>query len=120
MLRRAAYVGGGVTAVAGIATAVFITANDDWPLLAYKAKKVVGLTKSSTDGQPRKKVVVLGTGWGALSLIQQLDQDKVRSRQQLKHLHIVYVCLISHLYLYLPVPILANAHFTRLRALRWT
>lgn len=55
-----------------------ISANDDWDLVSRKAKKYFSGRKSSRDSSPKKtKVVVLGSGWGAISFIQQLDMDEV-------------------------------------------
>jgi hypothetical protein len=76
--------------VAGGATlkAVHITLNDDWDSVLYSLKKsyktlfdfdILKDVKPNYDKQKSKlpKVVILGTGWGAMSFLQNLDQDDV-------------------------------------------
>jgi hypothetical protein len=46
-----------------------LTANDEWGDLKYKASHML----QADLGEKKTKVVVLGTGWGALSVIQKLD-----------------------------------------------
>jgi NADH dehydrogenase FAD-containing subunit len=60
------------TAAALSIKALIITANGDWDDVVYAAKKKL---RPSHAKKPR--IVVLGTGWGALSFIQKLDQDAV-------------------------------------------
>ena len=58
----------------GALTALSITANDGWPEVQYD------LQKRFSPGSAKKrkrKLVVLGSGWGALSLLQRLDPDQV-------------------------------------------
>eukprot|EP00929_Paragymnodinium_shiwhaense_P031310 TRINITY_DN1756_c0_g1_i2.p1 TRINITY_DN1756_c0_g1~~TRINITY_DN1756_c0_g1_i2.p1 ORF type:complete len:512 (+),score=148.28 TRINITY_DN1756_c0_g1_i2:100-1635(+) len=49
-----------------------LAVNDDMDDLAYGLK---GLFRSKPKPEDRKKVVVLGSGWGALSFIKKLDTD---------------------------------------------
>jgi hypothetical protein len=76
--------------VAGGATlkAVHITLNEDWDSVLYSLKKsyktlfdfdILKDVKPNYDKQKSKlpKVVILGTGWGAMSFLQNLDQDDV-------------------------------------------
>jgi hypothetical protein len=63
--------------------AVHITLNDDWDSVLYSLKKcyrsLLGYTVLKDVKQSSKlpKVVILGTGWGAMSFLQNLDQDDV-------------------------------------------
>lgn len=68
--------------------AAMLLINDDLAELRYAAKKRFLLTSSGNNdsggpvsalvGQKKKpKIVVLGSGWGALSFIYHLDKDKV-------------------------------------------
>lgn len=68
--------------------AVQITINDDWDSIAYAIKKtfytslesnIMRDVRVSFKDQRVKlpKVVILGTGWGAMSFLQSLDQDEV-------------------------------------------
>lgn len=76
--------------VAGGATlkAVHITLNDDWDSVLYSLKKsyktlfdfdIMKDVKPNYEKDKTKlpKVVILGTGWGAMSFLQNLDQDDV-------------------------------------------
>ena len=55
-----------------------ITVNDDWDLVIRKTKKLfLGRDTKLQGERPKSKVVVLGSGWGAISFIQQLDLDRV-------------------------------------------
>lgn len=63
-----------------------VVANDDFDDIEYARKKWVDRIKNtvSLGGEemtahvgPKPRVVVLGSGWGALSFLQKLDQDKV-------------------------------------------
>jgi NADH:ubiquinone reductase (non-electrogenic) len=66
-----------VFTIAGSFKLAQISANDDWDLLEYKIKKNINkLLGSSPSIKNKSKVVVLGSGWGAISFIQQLDKDK--------------------------------------------
>ena len=80
----------GAVIVVGCAVvkAAQITVNDDWDGIAYIIKKT--LKKSFESNTMRDvrinlndervkvpKVVILGTGWGAMSFLQSLDQDEV-------------------------------------------
>lgn len=71
----------GAAAAAGITLRiVHITLMDEWDDTLYQSKKSVkkalGLVKPiPVDKRPT--VVVLGTGWGALSFIRHLDHDAV-------------------------------------------
>lgn len=66
----------------GLYKGALLTANDDWDDLVYaltkKKTEMMALATQETVQQQRKpRVVVLGSGWGALSFIQKLDQDVV-------------------------------------------
>jgi hypothetical protein len=66
-----------------------ITINDDWDSVSYSIKKsfretfVFDIMKDvKPNYQSQKvtqlpKVVILGTGWGAMSFLQNLDQDNL-------------------------------------------
>lgn len=78
MFRRLGYTAAGVATSAVALKAAQITANDDWDLVKRRTKKFfMGGSSKQEDGQIKKKVVVLGSGWGAISFIQQLDLDQV-------------------------------------------
>lgn len=62
------------SAAALSAKAVIITASGDWDDVYYAAKKRL---QPSLSRARKPRVVVLGSGWGALSFIQKLDQDAV-------------------------------------------
>ena len=69
------YVGIAATVIVGT-EAVIIFSNDEWEERVYFFKKKFGMIECKE--VPRKrKVVILGTGWAALSFIQHLDQDKI-------------------------------------------
>lgn len=82
---------GGAVAVTGavVAKAINITVNDDWDSVMYSIKKefrqvfvfdIMKDVKPSYKNQevPKlPKVVILGTGWGAMSFLQNLDQDNL-------------------------------------------
>ena len=61
----------------GLASAFFTTANDEWPEVTYGVRKSLGLLPTPPPLKKRTKVCVLGSGWGAVSLIQRLDPDDV-------------------------------------------
>jgi hypothetical protein len=71
--------------VAGAAAlkALHITLNDDWDSVLYTLKKsyktllVFDASKHAKQNSKLPKVVILGTGWGAMSFLQNLDQDDV-------------------------------------------
>ena len=84
MKRATIVVVGGAAAL----KAVQLTVNDDWDGIVYSIKKTLNYTASSNavrDVRPSykdqkvklPKVVILGTGWGAMSFLQSLDQDEV-------------------------------------------
>ncbi len=65
-----------------------LTANDEWGDLHYAIKNMNIFKRSKEREKEREKgeerekerktrVVVLGTGWGALSFIQKMDENKV-------------------------------------------
>ena len=64
---------GGV--VLGSTTAIYITLTGEWDETFRNVKRKI-YTKPLKKGE-KPKVVVLGSGWGALSFIQQLDEDSV-------------------------------------------
>ena len=64
---------GGV--VLGSTTAIYITLTGEWDETFRNIKRKI-YTKPLKKGE-KPKVVVLGSGWGALSFIQQLDEDSV-------------------------------------------
>lgn len=78
-----------VLVAGGIVMKAFhITMNDDWDSVLYSLKKscktlcsfdVLKDVRPSYDQKKPKlpKVVILGTGWGAMSFLQNLDQDDV-------------------------------------------
>ena len=81
-MRRASQLGamgiGSLATAIGALKVAQISANDDWDLVAMKARKIFyGSGKSDLASKKKKKVVVLGSGWGAISFIQQLDLDQV-------------------------------------------
>ena len=52
--------------------------NDEFSDIKYNIKrKYVASINKESNTSPKPKVVVLGTGWGALSFIQHIDKDKV-------------------------------------------
>ena len=62
--------------------AFHITVNDDWDSVLYSLKKssrtLFGFSTLKDAKQTKlPKVVILGTGWGAMSFLQNLDQDDV-------------------------------------------
>jgi NADH dehydrogenase FAD-containing subunit len=69
--------------------AFLVAAQDDWDSVRYQLKKLTLLKVIEKTLVPpsyrypkkvnkdRKKVVVLGSGWGAMSFLQQVDYDKV-------------------------------------------
>jgi hypothetical protein len=77
--------------VGGAATlkVIQITLNDDWEHVMYRFRKSfqkqsafdivkdvkINYTKNGRADKP--KVVILGTGWGAMSFLQSLDQDDI-------------------------------------------
>jgi hypothetical protein len=71
----------GVAAVVGAtARVVHITLLDGWDDTWYHTKKSVKMTLGLVKPVPvhqRPTVVVLGTGWGALSFVRHLDHDAV-------------------------------------------
>jgi len=90
MLRSTVRVGLGVGTVLAGLSALQLSANDDWDNIMYFGKKKwakisasftpvadVGGGNNVEVDVKKPKVVVLGSGWGALSFIQKLDQDKV-------------------------------------------
>lgn len=71
-----------------VVKAAQITVNDDWDSIVYVMKKTFNKSiefntmrdvRINFDDQRVKlpKVVILGTGWGAMSFLQSLDQDEV-------------------------------------------
>ena len=68
---------GAIVTAAGGLKAAQISANDDWDLVAMRARKIFMGKKRPDSAAKRAKVVVLGSGWGAISFIQQLDLDQV-------------------------------------------
>jgi hypothetical protein len=53
-----------------------ITANDEWPEIKYWVRTTTTSLFSHTTHPPvKKKIVILGTGWGALAAIQTLDPE---------------------------------------------
>lgn len=82
---------GGAVVVTGAAVfkVINITINDDWDSVSYSIKKslretfVFDIMKDvKPNYQSQKvsqlpKVVILGTGWGAMSFLQNLDQDNL-------------------------------------------
>jgi len=81
--RTALYAVGAALSFKGL----LLTANDDWDDVIYPLKKRLlptpggmgagGGGATGTAAPRRPRVVVLGTGWGALSFIQKLDTDAV-------------------------------------------
>jgi NADH:ubiquinone reductase (non-electrogenic) len=67
----------GVCTLAGTLKIAKITSDDDWELVRYKAKKMLTFGGGKKTKQQKPKVVVLGTGWGSISFIHQLDLDEV-------------------------------------------
>lgn len=67
----------GVGAVYTTLKLTLITVNDEWPEVIYwgRAKMSSGLSKPANPAA-KKKIVILGTGWGALAAMQTLDPDK--------------------------------------------
>lgn len=59
----------------GVGKCAAITLHDDWSEIQYSLNKY--LKRSTPLKGQKQKVVVLGTGWGALSCIQKLDKDMV-------------------------------------------
>jgi shikimate 5-dehydrogenase len=69
------YLGGSV-AILGIGKGLLLSINGDWDNITYDIKKNFQINNiKNIDKKP--KVVILGSGWAALSCIQKLDQDKV-------------------------------------------
>ena len=72
-----------IGSVAAVKAAI-ITINDEWDVVQYDAKKKIRAVESwigtNITPQPlrKPKVIVVGTGWGALSFLQYLDQDDVQ------------------------------------------
>lgn len=71
---------GGLTVGAG--AVVKLTLADDWDIAIYRSKKfLASLAMKGHDTKPesrvKPKVVVLGTGWGALSFIRNLDDEDI-------------------------------------------
>jgi NADH:ubiquinone reductase (non-electrogenic) len=66
-----------ITTVAVTVTtkAILITSNDEWGDLSYQL--TTGLFQRSLPPEQKTKVVILGTGWAALSCLQKLDSKKV-------------------------------------------
>ena len=71
-----------------VVKAAQITVNDDWDSIVYVMKKTFNKSlefntmrdvRINFDDRRVKlpKVVILGTGWGAMSFLQSLDQDEV-------------------------------------------
>jgi len=73
MIRKALKISGGLIGTVAVAKAAYITSNEDWDIVYYRTQKYLS-NKSKTKITNKKKVVVLGSGWGALSFIQQLDR----------------------------------------------
>ena len=76
--------GGIIVSLGGTCKIIQWTVNDEWDNVIYRTRKSIiksfnllsgkaDIVKSTT--APR--VVVVGTGWGALSFIQYLDEDDV-------------------------------------------
>jgi NADH:ubiquinone reductase (non-electrogenic) len=66
-MRRLA--GAGALGALAIKSAL-LTMNDDWDDLAYSVRKVL-----SPPPTKKPRVVILGSGWGALSFLRKLDQE---------------------------------------------
>lgn len=73
---------------AALGKAALTTLNDDWDDVAYAASRLpqralalalgpASSSSSSPSARRKPRVVVLGSGWGALSFIRKLDQDAV-------------------------------------------
>jgi len=83
MLSKVLFRGGALVGVAGAMKAIHMTAEDEWDTLWYALRKkkdavTTWLGTNVTTRPPTKpKVVVLGTGWGALSFLQHLDEDDI-------------------------------------------
>jgi hypothetical protein len=88
MLSRAVKRNMGILVVGGcIGKAIQITFNDEWDSLEYSLRKqlknsvsdIMSSMKPKHDSgieeTVKPKIVILGTGWGALSFLQYLDQD---------------------------------------------
>ena len=56
-------------------SAFFALARDELPDKIYDVKKGLGLLTRNEE-EKKQRVVVLGSGWGALSFVQRLDQTK--------------------------------------------
>lgn len=65
-------VGTGVV-VLGFVKCMNLTVNDEWVDVKYSIKSMF----SSSKQRDKPKIVVLGTGWGALSYLKHVDQRKV-------------------------------------------
>ena len=59
-------IAGGVPVVVA---AVSCTANDGWPDVRYDLAKLAGVASAGAGRKKKKKVLVLGSGWGALSML---------------------------------------------------
>lgn len=79
MFRTSAKLGGGLLVVAGLSKAAYISANEDWDLVQYRAEKYWEKLRGAGGKQATKKskIIVLGSGWGALSFIQHLDEGSL-------------------------------------------
>ena len=63
-------------ALAATGTVFFTLARDELPDKVYYAKKAFGVNNKKGEMTRKPKVVVLGSGWGALSFLQCLDQSE--------------------------------------------
>ena len=82
--KKVLYRGGALLGAAGVLKAAHLTAEDEWDTVWYALRKkknamaaLLG-TNVATRPPTKPKVVVLGTGWGALSFLQHLDEDDVQ------------------------------------------
>ncbi|KAJ1441180.1 hypothetical protein B484DRAFT_390771 [Ochromonadaceae sp. CCMP2298] len=69
---------GAALCAAGVGGKVIsICINDEAPEIKYAARKYFQPVSTDKQASPKPRVVVLGSGWAALSFIRTLDQDRV-------------------------------------------
>lgn len=99
MLRkRFVQTGVGLLAITCMTKLIMVSANDELPDIYYSIRKATfgpANSSSSVTKKKKRRVVILGTGWGGMSVVKHLDQELIDVTIVSPRSHFFYTPLLA-------------------------